>query len=1262
MRFHADGPAIPDILLERSDAGRVVFLCGAGVSLSSGMPDFVGLTKHVIDFLEPPEDSDIMAAFKPWLHNQPGPKVPLDQIFNLLHQEYGRNDVNVLVTERLTEGQRAREFAREHDLIKRISFSRSGVPQIVTTNFDRLFETDVPDTMVKLHVPPALPDLAHGASIEGITYLHGRIAEADAVEHRYVLSSADLGRAYLSEAWATKFIRNLLGRYTVVLVGYQAEDSPIKYLLQGLNEDGERNRSRLYVIDKGMPEEIEAKWRDRGATAIAYADHPQLWHTMEAWAERADDPRGWRASVISTTKRDPKSIAAHERGQVAHVLRTVQGAKLLSQAGSAVHPEWICVLDADVRSAELYSGAADGNRSFDPWLAYGLDDDRRRDPGNDNLLVWRPGDDNPHEFHRLGGRQADGSIESPARLGYLITWIMESVHSPVLAWWAIRQNSLHPCQLHRIDHEILYNKNLPRNARHVWNLILEHQRDLRNHLWLDDSWFHLKNRIDAEGWSNSVIRDFRQASRPRVKIRPLVGLGNVKPPTAGWSGIQLRNLGRVELKFLETQINDLEIPDTALPQVFKIMEDQLAVASGLLADVDQRYFTTPTCYPNREVNGEMRHSEAAEFMTQFIELFERLVELRPELGRAHAITWSESDRFYFRKLKLFGLSKERIFEADQVLQTVLSFDQEAFWDSEIARELLFLLVDRWKEFSLEGRAQLAERILKGPEQPDHCPDEKFPRLRNVYAARYGKYLELEGCALPKDHELRLAKIINEIPQWHDSWATATVTAWGVHVGWVGINTAPDVLTNLPMNEVVAKAMEVSDTKFGDFTEMQPFKGLVKRSPQRALTALTSAGKTGDHPTELWSAMIDELPEDASPRLKQQFLRRIARLPQDVIVELRHPLGRWLNGQLASAIELDENLAWSVYDHVVDNILSGCEEAGSSSRGDVLLNGKVVHQSRRTLDHAINAPLGMCTEALFKAVPGEAHEAGSLIPDHVKARLERLLSASGEGADHAVSVTASKLNWIMQVDPEWTKERLFPMLDFNNPASEPAWNGFLHSREPPLPALAALVKPLLLNLHPWIDRFTWGDELSEVAGEWLGSMRIFRPDQPDGLTKKEMRSALRSMSDDTRCRFILWLGLVGGDNDDGWANLVVPFVDTVWPRELMFRTSSSARAWLRLLENTGDSFPAVYPAVKKFLAPVEPNGYPFYRLTRGTDDGESITTRFPEAMLDLMNTVTPVVVQHLPYKLPEILEMISESDESLTSDPRYLRLIDLVERS
>ena len=1263
MRFYADGPAIPDVLLEHRDAGRVVFLCGAGVSQPSGMPDFVGLTRHVIKFFDPAEGSEIMRAFKLWIDDSPDPKVPLDQVFNLLHQEYGRDQVNAFVTQRLTACQEDEEIGHEHGLIKRISSSQDGAPQIVTTNFDTLFEIGGQGGAIDCHVPPALPDPALRASIEGITYLHGRL-------NPYVLSSADFGRAYLSEAWATDFVRKLLNHYTVVLVGYQAEDPPIRYLLQGLNHEGQHDSSRLYVFDKGQPEDIEAKWRDRGATAIAYVDHNLLWQTMEAWATRADNPRDWRASVISSTECDPKSMAPHERGQVAHVLRARQGARLLAKAGTNAHPEWICVLDADVRSAKPGSAYGEGAGTFDPQVAYGLDDDlqritdedRRRGVQNDDLLLWRSGDDNPHGFHRLGGRQAEGYEATPARLRHLIVWITKSVRSPVLAWWAARKKGLHPRLIKQIASEISGNQGLHDRARHIWHLILESHSDPRNRQQVG-GWFAFKKRIAEEGWTPGVLRDFRRIFQPRIEVRPPSGIGSSRPPTADWDNIRLADdIGRVEVKFPVRRSDRLMVSDAALPKVLKVLEDQLAAASGILSDVGTTYFTTPTCYPGRDVVGKTHSDEAAEILKLFFRLFNRMSETSPELARAHVVTWPETDRFHFRKLKLYGLSKKNVFEAAHVVETVLSFDQDAFWDRNVARELLFLLVDRWTEFSTDDKSRLTERILQGPDKRDYWSDEEFPTMRDEIAARYGRYLETQGCDFTPDQGARLTEIIATIPEWQDGLATSLVTERGVHIHWVAIDNAPDVLMEIPVSEVAAKARADLNRDVGTFTEKRPFRGLVEAKPRKALLTLAVDARTGEHTTELWSAMIEALPENISPRLKWVFLQRLARLPKDAIKELRHSLGLWLVQKFVSMLNLDEDLAWLVYDHVVEGILHGGEDAAESGISVAAMVGQDTHRSRRTLDHAINGPIGKCAETLFIAVAEDTREEGSLFPDSIKARIELLFSASGDGGDHAVAVTMQRLNWLMHVDPEWTKDVLVPMLGFDHPASEPAWSGFLNQDQPPLPALTVLVKPLLLDLHSSIDRFGWDEELSEISSQWLGWMRIFRPDQPDGLTKREMRSVLRSLTEDARNHFIHWLGREGQRNDEGWMKLVVPFIEEAWPKELKFRTSSSTRYWLGLLEDTGDSFPAVYSAVKAFLVPVEPDGYSFFGFTDGSDDEEPVTTRFPRETLDLLHVVTPGMVRQPSYELPRCLELIVEADCSLASDPRYRRLIDLVEQS
>ena len=42
MQLIANGPDIPDALLQAHEDGRVVFFCGAGISYPAGLPGFKG--------------------------------------------------------------------------------------------------------------------------------------------------------------------------------------------------------------------------------------------------------------------------------------------------------------------------------------------------------------------------------------------------------------------------------------------------------------------------------------------------------------------------------------------------------------------------------------------------------------------------------------------------------------------------------------------------------------------------------------------------------------------------------------------------------------------------------------------------------------------------------------------------------------------------------------------------------------------------------------------------------------------------------------------------------------------------------------------------------------------------------------------------------------------------------------------------------------------------------------------------------------------
>ena len=47
MQYIPNGPQIPDELIQAHQDGHVVFFCGSGISIPSGLPNFCGLVKQI---------------------------------------------------------------------------------------------------------------------------------------------------------------------------------------------------------------------------------------------------------------------------------------------------------------------------------------------------------------------------------------------------------------------------------------------------------------------------------------------------------------------------------------------------------------------------------------------------------------------------------------------------------------------------------------------------------------------------------------------------------------------------------------------------------------------------------------------------------------------------------------------------------------------------------------------------------------------------------------------------------------------------------------------------------------------------------------------------------------------------------------------------------------------------------------------------------------------------------------------------------------
>jgi len=546
MRFFENGPAIPDELLHARDEGRVVFFCGAGVSQAkAGLPGFFGLAEKVMETLGVLVNSPARELLEE-AHNGVASVISADRIFGLLEREFSTDVIEAAVASALRPSDDNPDLTA-HRTILDLATTREGLVHIVTTNFDRLFDDCGRD--LSSWQRSRLPDPSRPRDMNGIVYLHGKVTPdyKKAEDAGFVLSSSQFGQAYLSEGWATSFFREIIDKYVVVFVGYAADDPPVHYLLEGLNR--QINERQVYAFQPGEADEAAAKWGHRGVEAISYGeDHTALWNTLEAWAQRARDPDEWYSEIINKAKQGPQSLSPHERGQVAHIVSTVEGARKFSEGEEPPPAEWLCVFDKYRRYGEpgrLGSWLQEGPE-VDPFDLYRIDSDVPPDKSNsdghfdghkvpdgawdafalNHLDKTNLSDD---YFPSITGRWAYNVPPLPSRLRQMGEWIKDVAGQPAAVWWAVRQPPLHP-DIRRTIRLALTDSQRPISpaVREAWYYLLEYWEQGRGRNADLDSWHKLKGRISKDGWSKSVVRAYAACYRPYLQVEP--SWGNPKPP------------------------------------------------------------------------------------------------------------------------------------------------------------------------------------------------------------------------------------------------------------------------------------------------------------------------------------------------------------------------------------------------------------------------------------------------------------------------------------------------------------------------------------------------------------------------------------------------------------------------------------------------------------------------------------------------------------------------------------------------------------
>ena len=331
-------PAIPERLLLAHARGEVLFLCGAGVSRSAGLPGFRQLALEVYRTLDPGV-WEILASASCNSNRPPTPDRSAlthrqaaevkrflaheyDVVLGMLERRldsHARDDskvrgrvVEILrspcdglrpETPRLKgvaaesaaiEAQPAARPASIHRALIRLA-DRGAATTIMTTNYDLLLEA----AARKIRVPVqtyalgSIPRPTRRPGFAGVLHIHGALASKRSRHSDLILTDQDFGEFYLRRRVVPDLIHDAARLFNLVLVGYRADDPPMRYLLDAIAaEEGRFDdlRERFVFVSSDDTDAVALEdWRARGVVPIRYddpdRDHSALLRTLQRWAD-----------------------------------------------------------------------------------------------------------------------------------------------------------------------------------------------------------------------------------------------------------------------------------------------------------------------------------------------------------------------------------------------------------------------------------------------------------------------------------------------------------------------------------------------------------------------------------------------------------------------------------------------------------------------------------------------------------------------------------------------------------------------------------------------------------------------------------------------------------------------------------------------------------------------------------------------------------------------------------------------------------------
>lgn len=1265
MQLVANGPDIPDALLQAHEEGRVVFFCGAGISYPAGLPGFKGLVDAIYRLVGTAPTEIEQEAYT---RNQ------FDATLDLLERRLPgrRRAVRRALAEALQPKLRRKGARDTHAALLQLSRSREGALRLVTTNFDRIFArlTARAKPTVPAYSAPMLP-IPKNSRWNGIVYLHGLLPTDpdESALNRLVLTSGDFGLAYLTERWAARFVAELFRNYVVCFVGYSISDPVLRYMMDALAADrmlGEVTPSAYAFGDSspGQESRKNVEWEAKGVVPILYevpngtADHTALHRTLRAWAETyRDGALGKERIVVEYALTRPSASTRQDNfvGRMVWALSHDSGlpAKRFADFEPVPSLDWLDALSEDrYRHGDLARFGVQSHGEMDK-LSFSL----LRRPAPYSRAPWMT-------LVSAGGVNSQWDDV----MFHLARWLVRHLDDPALILWLGQHGGLlHDRLIWLVSEKLDEFQRLEQESntealarirsqspkgipgpllRIVWRLFLTGRvksgpREVDLYRW--------KSQLQRDGLTPTLRFELRKLLSPKVSLR--------KPFL--WPGQDTETDGPGRLKRLvdwemvltadhvQSSLRDLANADhwrRALPALLDDFQQLLRDALDLQRELrgsaerdDLSFWDLPSISPHWQ-NLSLHDWVALIELTRDAWLAVR--EFDPARATRVAQEWFAMPYPTFKRLALFAASHDRCIEPDQWVRWLMEDGGWWQWSANTKRESLRLLVRQGRYLLPEARGLFEASILRGPPRelyPNDIEPDVWQNLVDRSVWLHLAKLMSSGADLSETAAQALGALESANPDWHLADDERDEFSH-----WVSGTGLPDVgnlyrrISRSPRkrDELVAwlRQSQPSSSPFFEDT----WRDTCRDRFFHCALALCDLANEGIWVAGRWGEAMQAWSEDRLALRSWRFVAPMVQtMPDEVLKDILPSLTWWLE-TVSKSLDRHEN----IFLDLCRRVLAIADQDGPDT--DQFVN--------RALDH----PIGRVTQALLNLWFSRKPNDGDQLPTELEPFFTQLCDRAVARFRHGRVLLASRLIALFRVDQSWTEAHLLPMFDWTADVLEAqaAWQGFLWSPRLYGPLLIAIKVQLLDTARHYA-------ELGDHAQQFAAFLTYTALDPVDGYTVPDLRASLGALPQvglqESAQALVQALEGSGEQREEYWTSHIQPFWQDIWPKARQLASNSIAQSLARLSIAARGRFPEALATVLDWLQPIE---YPHFVVNALQESG--LCKKSPEPALSLLDAI--ISDQPWPPRgLSQCLAEIAHARPALSQDHRYRRLEEYARR-